>query len=96
MPFYVALMRAAGMEVRRAAYYSIEEARYVWVTGGPRPMADGETMERALQGLEQAVAGMAAALAAGDFTVPRTCESCGQRGICRAQFAGEAHGHPLR
>ena len=77
MPFYVALMRAAGMEARRAAYYAVKDARYVWVTGGPRAMADAEDMEQALQGLEQAVTGMAAALEAGDFTVPRTCESCG-------------------
>ena len=97
MPFYVALMRATGLEVRRAAYYSIEEARYLWVTGGRRSMADGPTMEQALRRLEQAIAGMAAALASGDFTVPRTCASCGRRGICRARFAlTESHGPPLR
>jgi ATP-dependent helicase/nuclease subunit B len=97
MPFYLALMRAAGLPVRSAAYYSIEEARYVWVTGGRRPMADGQAMEVALGRLERAAAEMAAALRAGDFTVPRACPSCGQRGICRARFAlREDHGHPLR
>ena len=89
MPFYVALMRAAGLPVRAAAYYSIEQARYVWVTGGRRPMADGQAMEAALGRLELAVAEMAAALRAGDFTVPRACPSCGQRGVCRAQFIRE-------
>jgi len=96
MPFYVALLRDAGQPVHNAAYYSIEEARYVWVTGGRRPMADGPAMEAALGRLELAVAGMATRLRAGDFTAPRTCVSCGQRGVCRARFLGEAHGRPLR
>jgi hypothetical protein len=60
-------------------------------------MADGQAMEVALGRLERAAAEMAAALRAGDFTVPRACPSCGQRGICRARFAlREDHGHPLR
>ncbi len=84
MPFYVALMRAAGLPVRRAAYYAVREARYVWVTGGPRPMADGEAMEAALGRLELAASEMAFRLRAGDFTAPRGCLSCGQRGVCRA------------
>jgi RecB family exonuclease len=97
MPFYVALLRAAGMPVGRAAYYAVRKARYVWVLGGLRSMADGQAMEQALQRLEQAVSAMAAALGAGDFTVPRTCATCGSSGICRARFtAGETHGHPLR
>jgi RecB family exonuclease len=96
MPFYLALMRAAGLPVRRAAYYAVREARYIWVTGGPRPMADGEAVEEALGRLERAVVEMAAALRAGDFTVPRACPSCSQRGICRARFAvREEHAHPL-
>jgi RecB family exonuclease len=96
MPFYAALLRDAGQPVASAAYYSIEEARYVWVTGGRRPMADGPAMEAALGRLELAVAEMASRLRAGDFTAPRTCASCGERGLCRARFLGEAHGHPLR
>jgi RecB family exonuclease len=99
IPFYVALARAAGLPVEGAAYYTLREARYVWVTGGRRPMADGETMEAALAGLEQAAAGMAARLRAGDFTAPRACPSCGQRGVCRARFALREDGgigHPLR
>ncbi len=87
MPFYVALARAAGLPVLAAAYYAVREARYIWVTGGRRPMADGETLEAALAGLERAAAEMAERLRAGDFTVPRACASCGQRGICRARFA---------
>ncbi len=96
MPFYVALLRDAGQPVQSAAYYSIEEARYVWVTGGRRPMADGPAMEAAMGRLELAVAELASRLRAGDFTAPRTCASCGQRGVCRARFLGEAHGRPLR
>jgi RecB family exonuclease len=99
MPFYVALMRAAGLPVRSAAYYSIEETRYVWVTGGRRPMADGQALEAALGRLEQAVGEMAFRLRAGDFTVPRDCPSCAQRGVCRARFAvreDRGIGHPLR
>jgi hypothetical protein len=85
--------RPAGAQRR---YYSLEEARYIWVTGGRRPMADGPAMETALGRLELAVAEMASRLRAGDFTAPRTCASCGQRGVCRARFLGEAHGRPLR
>ena len=97
MPFYVALARAAGLPVRRAAYYAIRDTRYVWVTGGPRPMADEQAMQKALGRLEQAVGEMAARLRGGDFTATRTCQSCGQRGVCRARFAvREDHGHPLR
>jgi ATP-dependent helicase/nuclease subunit B len=96
MPFYVALLRDAGQPVQSAAYYSLEEARYIWVTGGRRPMAEGPAMEAALGRLELAVAEMASKLRAGDFTAPRTCASCGQRGVCRARFLGEAHGRPLR
>jgi RecB family exonuclease len=96
MPFYVALLRDAGQPVCSAAYYSIEEARYIWVTGGRRPMADGPAMEAALGRLELAVAQMASRLRAGDFTAPRSCPSCAQRGVCRARFLGEAHGRSLR
>jgi ATP-dependent helicase/nuclease subunit B len=96
MPFYAALLRDAGQPVASAAYYSIEEARYVWVTGGRRPMADGPAMEAALGRLELAVAEMVSRLRAGDFTAPRTCASCGQRGVCRERFLGGAHGRPLR
>jgi RecB family exonuclease len=96
MPFYVALMRAAGLSVRRAAFYDVRRARYVWVTGGQRPMADPQAMEAAVAGLEQAAAEMAERLRAGDFTVPRACASCAQRGICRARFVREEHGRPLR
>jgi hypothetical protein len=59
-------------------------------------MADGQAMEEALARLEQAAAEMASRLRAGDFTVPRACGSCGQRGICRARFVREEHGRQLR
>jgi RecB family exonuclease len=87
MPFYLALLREAGLPVQAAAYYSIEQARYVWVLGGRRPMADGPALEAALAGLERAVAEMAGRLRAGDFTVARDCPACAQRGVCRARFA---------
>jgi len=93
MPFYLELLAGEGLEVHAAAFYSIEQGKYRWVFAdrrtASRPMADGEAMAEARAALRRRAAGVAAALAAGDFTIPPrpACDSCGQRPVCRHRYA---------
>jgi RecB family exonuclease len=91
MPFYLRLMRARGLPVRRAAYYSIEAGVYRWVAGGPRSMADAETLERTLAELDTRIREAAARIAEGDFTRPSRrrgeCAYCTHGETCRRRYA---------
>ena len=89
MPVYAELLAAGGLDPASAAYYSIEQGKYTWVFGGPKPMSDAEGMARAREGARARVAAMAAALASGDFAIPEgpDCEYCRLRATCRGRYA---------
>jgi RecB family exonuclease len=91
MPFYLRLIRARGLDVRRAAYYSIEAARYRWVAGGRRSMVDADTLERTLDELDARILEAAARIAGGDFTRPSRrrgeCAYCAHGETCRRRYA---------
>jgi RecB family exonuclease len=91
MPFYLRLLRSGGLDVRRAAYYSIEAGAYRWVAGGPRSMADPDSLQRAVEQLDARIRGAAARIAGGDFTRPGRrrgeCSRCPHGEICRRRYA---------
>jgi RecB family exonuclease len=91
MPFYLKLLRARGLEVRRAAYYSIEAAAYRWVAGGRRSMAEPEALELALARLDERIRRAAADIAGGVFTRPERlrgeCTFCSLGETCRRRYA---------
>jgi RecB family exonuclease len=91
MPFYLKLLRSRGLDVSRAAYYSIEAAAYRWVAGGPRSMADPATLERTMEQLDGRIRQAAAGIAGGVFTRPERrrgeCAFCAHGAICRRRYA---------
>ena len=91
IPFYLKLLRARGLEIRRAAYYSIERGAYRWVAGGPRSMADPEVLERTLEQLDARIRQAAAGIAGGVFTRPERrrgeCAFCALGETCRRRYA---------
>ncbi len=89
---YVALCEATRGKVVRAAYWSIEEAKRLVVLG-PGGLRAESGYEGELAALDQAIAYIAAGLAAGDFSLASgdslACESCNWAAVCRCRYATE-------
>ncbi len=91
MAAYIRLCEAAGKPIRRARYWSIEDARALDVLGPDS--ASREDYEAALEVFEAHLRATAAKLRAGDFRPlrpeDRDCANCGWTAVCRVRYATE-------
>lgn len=94
MPAYVALCEAAGLKVEAAAYWSIEDAKWLKVMG-PEAEVAGTRAEYApeMAAFEAALGRVLAAMRQGDFRPSGgdtgACEGCGWKAVCRTRYATE-------
>jgi len=91
MPFYIYLMEKNGKPVSRAAFYSIENARYHFVLGGPKAKeGERETLEQNIEQIEEMTLRMGQRLLEGDYRIDKTggrqCAYCHLAGICRDHY----------
>ncbi len=94
IPIYAVLAAAKGRDLDRAAYYSIEQGRYVPVfdrTGG-ESILDEEAMQEIVRLVLNIVGSTAARIRAGDYRAVGTdgsesgCNGCPMRSVCRARY----------
>ncbi len=86
IPFYILLLAASGKKIDWAAYYSMEEKKYIMVLDN-----EPELQEYAGRNLAETIEGMIENIENGDFTMATTankinCRFCPYPGICRHNF----------
>ncbi|HEB10971.1 MAG TPA: PD-(D/E)XK nuclease family protein, partial [Spirochaetales bacterium] len=86
IPFYILLLTESGRNADWAAYYSIEEKKYIMVLDN-----EPELQEYAGRNLAETIEGMIENIENGDFTMATTakkinCRFCPYPGICRHNF----------
>jgi hypothetical protein len=89
---YVALCDGSGLEVERAALWSIEDAERLVVLG-PGGLKSRQDYEAELEALAAALGEAARRMRSGDFSPlageDDSCEGCGWKAICRVRYATE-------
>jgi CRISPR/Cas system-associated exonuclease Cas4 (RecB family) len=92
IPLYVLLLKANGIDVRAAAYYAIEKAKYdlVFDESESRAWLSRPELDGLLASTEVAVQEMELRVRSGAWMVPdpRTgCEECRLRSVCRMKYS---------
>ncbi len=92
MPFYIYLMNENGMEVGRAAYYSMERKRFIYIINPDKSaMAHDEEIACSIEGLKMRIVQMASGIRNGRYlglslTKKEACRYCACHGICRTKY----------
>jgi len=86
IPFYILLLTASGRKTDWAAYYSMEEKKYIMVLDN-----EPELQEHAGRNLAETIDGMIENIERGDFSMATAakkinCRFCPYQGICRHNF----------
>lgn len=86
IPFYILLLAETGRKTDWAAYYSMEEKKYIMVLDN-----EPELQEYAGQNLAETIEGMIKNIERGDFSMATAvkkinCRFCPYQGICRHNF----------
>ena len=86
IPFYILLLAASGRNADWAAYYSMEEKKYIMALDN-----EPELQEYAGRNLAETIEGMIKNIERGDFSMATTakkinCRFCPYEGICRHNF----------
>ncbi|MQY76309.1 MAG: Dna2/Cas4 domain-containing protein, partial [Spirochaeta sp.] len=86
IPFYILLLATSGRKTDWAAYYSMEEKKYIMVLDN-----EPELQEYAGRNLVETIEGMIRNIERGDFSMATAakqinCRFCPYQGICRHNF----------